>query len=86
MCSMVAAAGLKNPRELQPHHLMHRAGPEKALPLDRINPFLPDGILRDAPRDTIYAEWWEAAQPGSFDPATDLLSRRASTERNTFTS
>src|SRR5690606_15595749 len=78
---MVAAAGLDHPRELRPHHLMHRVGPEGAEPMDRINPFLPPNILREAPEDTIYADWWGAARPGSFRPATDLTSRRAAKVR-----
>lgn len=77
LAEMIAAAGLDHPRDLQPHHIMHRAGVEAAEPMDRINPFLPAGILRDAPGDTIYADWWEAAQPDSFRPATDLALHRS---------
>lgn len=76
LAEMVAAAGLEHPRDLQPHHIMHRAGVETAEPMDRISPFLPPGILRDAPDDTTYADWWAAARPDSFRPATDLASRR----------
>lgn len=80
LAEMVRAAGLEHPRDLQPHHLMHRVGPEKAQPIDRIHAFLPEGILLDAPEDTLYCEWWEAAQADSFRPAVDLVTRRASTE------
>jgi hypothetical protein len=78
MVDMVAAAGLKHPKDLEPHYLMHRAGPESALPFDRIHAFLPAGILLDAPEDTLYSEWWEAAQIDSFRPAIDLVATRAS--------
>ncbi|MGV8995806.1 MAG: FMN-binding glutamate synthase family protein [Parvibaculaceae bacterium] len=77
LTDMVAAAGLKHPRDLQPHHWMQRVGPQSALPLDQIHSFLPKGILNEAPEDTIYSEWWAAAQAESFRPATDLVARRA---------
>lgn len=77
LAEMVAAAGLQHPRDLRPHHLMHRVGPEAAAPLDRIHPFLPENILCEAPGDTLYAEWWDAAQADSFAPGCDLPSRRA---------
>ena len=78
LADIVAAAGLKHPRELEAHHLMHRDGPEKAAPMDRIQTFLPEGILLDAPDETIYADWWKAARSDSFRPAIDLVSKRAS--------
>lgn len=77
LIDMVAASGLKHPCDLQPHHLMHRVGPEAALPMDLIHSFLPENILNETPEDTLYADWWAAAQPGSFQPATDLIRRRA---------
>ncbi len=78
LADIVAAAGFKHPTDLQPHHIMHRTGPERAVPMDRIHTFLPEGILVDAPEDTIYADWWAAARADSFRPAVDLVERRAS--------
>jgi hypothetical protein len=46
--------------------------------MDRIHTFLPEGILLDAPEDTIYADWWAAARSDSFKPAIDLAERRSS--------
>ncbi len=77
LTEMTAAAGLRHPCELQPHHMMHRVGPEKGETMDYIHSFLPENILRDAPEDTLYADWWEAAQAESFKPAVDLVRRRA---------
>ncbi len=82
LTDMVAAAGLKHPRELEPHHLMHRVGPEAALPMDLIHSFLPENILNEAPEDTLYSDWWAAAQADSFRPATDLVRRRAKANQN----
>ncbi|PHP66673.1 FMN-binding glutamate synthase family protein [Zhengella mangrovi] len=78
LAEIVAAAGFKHPRDLEPHHLMHRVGPEKAVPMDRVHTFLPKGILLDAPDETIYAHWWAAARAESFRPAVDLVEARAS--------
>lgn len=78
LADIVAAAGFKHPKDLQPHHIMHRVGPERALSMDRIHTFLPAGVLLDAPDDTIYADWWRAARADSFRPATDLVASRAS--------
>ncbi|HPE58836.1 MAG TPA: FMN-binding glutamate synthase family protein [Thiolinea sp.] len=77
LADIVAAAGFKHPKDLQPHHIMHRTGPEKAMSLDRIHTFLPPGILLDAPEDTLYADWWAAAQTTSFRPAIELVAARS---------
>jgi glutamate synthase domain-containing protein 2 len=78
LADIVAAAGFKHPTDLRPHHIMHRTGSERAEPMDRIHTFLPEGILLDAPEDTIYADWWAAARAESFMPAVDLAQRRSS--------
>ncbi len=80
LAEIIAATGLKHPRDLQPHHIMHRAGPEKAVTMDRIHTFLPEGILLEEPGETIYADWWAAARTDSFRPAVDLVERRASAQ------
>ncbi|MBP1852831.1 FMN-binding glutamate synthase family protein [Rhizobium halophytocola] len=81
LADMVAAAGLTHPAELSPHNVMHRQGPEKANTMDNIYAFLPERILIDAPQDTIYADWWEAATAESFKPRTDLERVRAKTSQ-----
>ncbi|WP_298216627.1 FMN-binding glutamate synthase family protein [Acidocella sp.] len=77
LADIVAAVGFKHPNDLQPHHLMHRVGPEKAEPMDSIRAFLPRNILLEAPEETIYADWWRAARADSFRPAIDLTHKRA---------
>ena len=77
LADIVAVAGFCHPEELEPHHLMHRIGSERALPMDRIHTFLPNGILLNAPEDTIYQDWWKATQANSFRPAIDLACVRA---------
>lgn len=75
---IVAAAGVSHPRDLEPHLVMHRTGPEKAETMDRIFNFLPEGALLDAPEETLYASWWKAASAETFRPVTDLPDARAS--------
>lgn len=77
LADILASVGVKHPSELEPHHLMHRTGPEKAAPMDQVQAFLPKNALLDAPDDTIYADWWRAAQADSFRPAIDLAEYRA---------
>ncbi len=79
LADITAAAGFAHPTSLEPHHLMHRTGPERAVSMDRIHTFLPANVLVEAPRSTIYADWWAAARADSFRPATDLARQRAST-------
>ncbi len=83
LAEIVAAVGFEHPRDLAPHHLIHRVGPEKARPIDEIKTFLPEGALLEAPEDTIYAPWWRAARADSFRPATDLVAERARKQRTT---
>lgn len=68
LMEIVAAAGLEHPRDLRPHHLHHRISASQSLPLDHIWEFLPENILIDAPQETSYASWWNAATPSSFRP------------------
>ncbi|MCP5345369.1 MAG: FMN-binding glutamate synthase family protein [Pseudomonadales bacterium] len=77
LSDIVAAAGLTHPRDLQPHHLIHRIGATRASAIDRIYNFIPDKALLDAPEETHYADWWKAADPDSFKPQIDLVAARA---------
>ncbi len=72
LSEIVAAAGLTHPQDLRPHHLMHRVGVNNARSVDSIHPFLPEGILIDAPDETLYADWWRAASADSFAAQIDL--------------
>ena len=72
---------MTHPTELEPHHIMHRVGTERALPMDRVHTFLKKNALIDDPDDTIYAHWWKAASPDSFRPAIDLVEARAAKSR-----
>lgn len=72
LADILASVGVEHPKDLKPHQLIHRIGPEKSLPIDEIKVFLPKGALLDAPEDTIYAPWWDVARADSFRPAHGL--------------
>lgn len=82
LADIVAAAGLTHPSELQPHHIVHRVGVTQARTIDTVYPFLPEGILLDAPEETEYADWWNAADPDSFTARIPLEKARESTHSN----
>jgi glutamate synthase domain-containing protein 2 len=72
LADIVAAAGLKHPGDLLPHHIMHRTGPSNAVSMDRVHHFLPEGILKEAPEETVYAQWWRAASAETFRPVSEI--------------
>ncbi len=79
LMNIVAAAGLSHPRELRPHHVQRRISAAQALPLDHIWEFLPEEVLLDAPEETAYARWWQAADAHSFRPRCPMDNFRANT-------
>lgn len=80
LSDIVGAAGLTHPRDLEPHHLVHRIGATEAKLIDRVYRFLPRNALLDAPEETHFAAWWRAADPDSFAPRIDLVPVRAREE------
>ncbi|MCC4309288.1 FMN-binding glutamate synthase family protein [Alcanivorax marinus] len=68
LAEIIAAAGLEHPGELLPRHLMHRRGTTELITLDKMYDFLEPNVLLDAPEDTVYGDWWHAADPDSFRP------------------
>ncbi|AWF81905.1 FMN-binding glutamate synthase family protein [Microbulbifer sp. A4B17] len=69
---IVAGAGLTDPRDLKPYHLIHRINAAESRPIDRIWHFLDKNSLIEAPEDTPYWHWWLAARADSFLPAIKL--------------
>lgn len=63
---MASSAGLKRIHDLEPHHAFHRISPTAARMADEIYPFVARNQLLDAPGDTPYDLWWQAADPDSF--------------------
>jgi glutamate synthase domain-containing protein 2 len=72
LTDIVAATGLRHPRDLHPHHITARIDSARSRSMDNVHVFLRDRALLDAPDETPYAQWWDAANPGSFAPLFDL--------------
>ncbi|WP_114089911.1 FMN-binding glutamate synthase family protein [Thalassospira profundimaris] len=61
------AAGLESIHDLEPHHLFHRISPTEARTADQIYPFVAENQLINAPEETPYNIWWQAASADSFN-------------------
>jgi glutamate synthase domain-containing protein 2 len=69
LAEMLAAAGLRHPGELRPHHLMWRDGETRMRLLSEVHVFLGNGELLDgACRHEPYASAWRQADAGQFAP------------------
>jgi hypothetical protein len=72
LAELVAAAGLRHPGELRPHHIMHRVSPTDVRMLSALLPGMEEGeLLGDAPgrgRHPVYSLWWDRASPDRFAP------------------
>jgi hypothetical protein len=67
---MVIAMGLGSPWELKPCHVSERRDSVRSDSIDRFYDFLEPGQLLEAPAETPYARYWDAARPDSFKPAS----------------
>ncbi len=68
LAELVGAAGLDHPRELTPHHFMHRAAPDRAVTFAELYAFLRPGELLANGGHGHYRDAWAAAQAESFAP------------------
>lgn len=69
---IVSSAGLGSIHDLEPHHLFHRVSPTEARTADRIYPYIAKGQLLEAPEETPYEIWWNAASADSFNVAREV--------------
>jgi glutamate synthase domain-containing protein 2 len=67
-----SSAGLDSIHDLEPHHLFHRISPAEARTADQIYSFVAENQLIDAPEDTPYDLWWQAASADSFNVARQV--------------
>jgi hypothetical protein len=67
LSEMLAAAGLRHPDELKPHHLARRVSATEVKLFDEIHAFLAPGALLDG-RDIpgVYADNWRRASAATF--------------------
>jgi glutamate synthase domain-containing protein 2 len=68
LAEMLAAAGVKHPKELGPHHLFRRVSATEIKLVSQIHRFLEPGSLINSSGDEgFYQSCWAMAQPDSFD-------------------
>lgn len=67
---MTGAAGLSQPGDFMPYHLMVRLGNKKMVEASDAFPYLPEGFLMDNQSDVgpEYRKRWARASAASFDP------------------
>ena len=67
LAELVAAAGLRHPRELRPHHFQRRASSDKVISFAEQYEQLRDGQLLDAPASSLrYGAAWALSRSDSF--------------------
>ncbi len=70
LSEMLAAAGLRHPGEIGPHHMMRRVTPTEIRMLSQLHTFLEEGELLNgrSTRSDFYNDNWRLARADSFDP------------------
>lgn len=69
LAELLAAAGLRHPDELRPHHLVHRVSSVEIRQFDRMHYFAdPDDLVEGRSKSAFYQDSWNQARPDSFLP------------------
>ncbi len=68
LSELIAAAGLRHPGELQPHHISRRVSDEMVKNFDQLYPSLRPGELLDGTPDPRFQHAWMVARADSFVP------------------
>jgi len=78
---LIGAAGLTDPCELGPEHILRRVSPTEVRALSELYRFLQPGELLDArtlPEHEVFRRYWPLARSDSFAPPQQVSSMRAS--------
>lgn len=68
LAELIAAAGLRHPGELRPHHISRRVSDEMVRNFDELYPTLRPGELLDGTADPRFRHAWAVARADSFVP------------------
>ena len=72
LASLIAAAGLRDPSELKPRHIVRRVSPNKVMLASALLPYLEPGQLLDPAQEEnlseVFATYWPIARADSFQP------------------
>ena len=69
LAELVGAAGLAHPRDLRPHHFMHRAAPDRVVSFAELYRSLGPGELINGTDHPGFRQAWAMARADSFQPA-----------------
>jgi glutamate synthase domain-containing protein 2 len=72
LADLVGAAGLADPAELRPMHILRRISPSEVKSFSEIYAFLEPGELIAGTRHATYAQQWAMADAGRFAPLTPI--------------
>ncbi|MCE7031497.1 FMN-binding glutamate synthase family protein [Lysobacter sp. GX 14042] len=76
---LIAAAGLENPGQIGPEHILRRVSPTEVRSLARLYRFLEPGELLDGCAEhEVFRAYWEGARADSFEAPAHVLSMRMS--------
>jgi hypothetical protein len=74
LADLVGAAGLTDPGELRPMHILRRVSPSEVRSFADVYTFLEPGELLAGARHAHYAEQWAMADAGRFAPLPPIRS------------
>lgn len=76
---LLCAAGLSDPREVGPEHIVRRVSPTEVRSLAALYRFLEPGqLLSGIPDHAVFQSYWATARSDSFDPPAHVKSMRES--------
>lgn len=69
LAEILAAAGLRHPDELRPHHLVHRVSTTEIRQFDRMHYFAePNDLVEGRSQSPFYRDHWDMSRPDRFAP------------------
>jgi glutamate synthase domain-containing protein 2 len=79
---LLGAAGLNDPSELGPEHILRRVSPVEIRSLSSLYRYLAPGeLLNKVPEHVVFRDYWADARSDSFNPPSRIAALRASKER-----
>ncbi|MGV8959186.1 MAG: FMN-binding glutamate synthase family protein [Stenotrophomonas sp.] len=79
---LLSAAGLNDPAELGPEHILRRVSPVEIRSMASLYNYLAPGeLLNKVPEHRVFHDYWGDARTDSFDPPARMAALRASKSR-----
>ena len=79
LANMLGSAGLNDPQEFGPEHIMRRISVNKVRSYQELFNFIePGSLIDDCPEHELFKRYWHSARADSFDPPGFIMSLRES--------